>query len=77
MKDLKFTSRSVLAWPASAAIIAMALIAASCSSKSAPNQYEYDGIFFPRQKATVAVMEAILIGKLVEVDGCLRINSSN
>jgi hypothetical protein len=54
----------------------MALLTAACSSESAPNQYEYDGIFFPRQKATVAVMDAILIGKLVEVEGCLRINDA-
>jgi hypothetical protein len=77
MKTLKFTFRSVLAWAAWALIIGMVLIAAACSPKSAPNQYEYDGIFFPRQKAGVAVMEAILVGKLVKIDGCLRINASH
>jgi len=78
MKGLKFISRSVLASAAWAIIIAMAMmIAAACSSKSAPNQYEYDGIFFPRQQANVAVMDAILTGKLVKVENCLRINDAN
>ncbi len=74
MKNLKFISRLALAW---AAIMIIALIATACSSESAPNQYDYDDIFFPRQPATVDVMEALLIGKLVEVNGCLRINASN
>lgn len=77
MKNLKFTFRSVLAWAVWVFIIGMALITIACSPESAPNQCEYDGIFFPRQKASVAVMDAILIGKLVKVDGCLRIDDSN
>jgi hypothetical protein len=77
MKGLKFTSRIALIFSVWLALVVVALVAASCSSKSAPSQYECGGIFFPRQKAGVAVMEAILIGKLVEVDGCLRVNSRN
>jgi hypothetical protein len=77
MKGLQFTSRSALVLAVWLVLIVVALVAVSCSSQSAPNQYEYDGIFFPRQKAVDVVMEAILIGKLVKVDGCLRINDSN
>jgi hypothetical protein len=74
---LKFIFRSALARAAWTFIIGMALLTAACSSESAPNQYEYDGIFFPRQKPVTVVMEALLLGKLVKVDNHLRINSSN
>ncbi|MCI0696157.1 hypothetical protein L0337_29665 [candidate division KSB1 bacterium] len=73
----EFKARSTVARTLGLVIIAVALITAACSPESAPNQYDYDGIFFPRQKAGVAVMDAILIGKLVEVEGCLRINDAN
>lgn len=77
MKGLKFISHAACKMAMGLALIAAALVAISCSSKSAPNQYEYNGIFFPRQKVVTDVMEAILIGKLVETDGCLRINDRN
>lgn len=77
MKNLKFTSRSAPALAAWLVIIVVALVTVSCSSRSAPNQYDYDGIFFPRQQANVDVMDAILTGKLVKVESCLRINDSN
>lgn len=77
MKNLKIASRSIFARTARRTIIFAALVGVTCSRESAPDQYEYDGIFFPRQKATVDVMDAILIGKLVEAEGCLRINDSN
>lgn len=77
MKGLKFSFRAALVLAVWLILIVVASIAISCSSESAPNQYEYSGIFFPRQKPVDVVMEAILVGKLVNVDGCLRINDSN
>jgi hypothetical protein len=46
----------------------LALSVAACKHGSAPSlPYDYDGIFFPRQQAANVVMEALMVGQLVEV----------
>lgn len=78
---IRQSARSTVAWQAWLVLIAVSLAVTACSNKSttASASDPTPTIFFPKQKAVNGervTMEALLIGELVVVEGCLRVNSS-
>lgn len=60
-------------------LLVTAVILVACRDQSATSSVPIPDVFFPKQKETEgerAVMDALLTGDLVEVNGCLRVNAS-
>jgi len=83
---IRRSAQSMAVWQVWLVLIAMSLAVTACGNElttaSAPDPTTASPpnpiIFFPQQEAVAgerASMEALLIGKLVVVEGCLRVNS--
>lgn len=59
-------------------LLVIAVILVTCRNQNIASPVPGPDVFFPKQKETEgerAVMDALLTGELVEVNGCLRVNA--